>query len=98
MSVLVLNAGVLTFGTVESRTPKSQQDMMDTNMYHVAMLARMLLPQLKQRKGNTALIINSSAAYMKWFPAGAVYSASKAFVTFLAEGLAIELKDSNVDV
>ena len=44
MSVLVLNAGVLTFGTVESRTFKSQQDMMDTNMYHVAMLARMLLP------------------------------------------------------
>lgn len=98
MSVLVLNAGVLTPGAFESKSAKSQQDMLDTNVYHVVMMAKLLLPQLVARKRRTALIVNSSAAHMKWFPGALVYSATKAFVSNFTEGLAMEMVDTNVDV
>jgi short-subunit dehydrogenase len=83
---------------VETRAAKTQQSQIDINVYHVVMLARLLLPRLKARFSSTALLVNSSAAYMKWFPAGVVYSATKAFITQFTQGLAIELHNSNVDV
>lgn len=72
--------------------------MLDTNIYHVTILAKMLLPQLVNRGKATALIVNSSSACLKMYPAAFVYTATKAFATQLTEGLAIELKDTNVDV
>ena len=71
--------------------------MIDTNIYHVVMLGRLLLPRLKDRK-NGALIVNSSSSYLKCFPGSVVYSASKVFLTQWTEGISIELLKSNIDV
>ena len=93
----MLNAGILVVGTIEQKSAKSQQDQIDTNMYHVVMLAKMLLPKLKERKSG-AFIVNSSSSYLKCFPGSVVYSASKAFLTQWTEGIAFELRHSNIDV
>ena len=72
--------------------------MMDCNMYHPVMMTKLLLAQLKARKGRAALLVNSSSASLKYFPAGTTYSASKAFITSFTEGLAIECRSTNIDV
>lgn len=97
MSILILNAGVLGVGSIEESSAKSQQEMIDTNVYHVVILAKLLLPRLQSRK-NGAFIVNSSSGYLKCFPGSVVYTATKAFLTQWTEGIAIELKNSNVDV
>jgi len=72
--------------------------MLDTNIYHVVALTKLLLPQLRKRDKRTGLIINSSAASSKVSPNASVYSASKAFVTYFTKGLSKELIGTNVDV
>lgn len=71
--------------------------MIDTNIYHVVVLGKLLLPRLQSRI-NGALIVNSSAGYVKCIPGMMVYTATKAFLTQWTEGIAMELKKSNIDV
>jgi len=71
--------------------------MIDTNLYHVIVLAKLLLPKLEARS-NSALIINSSAGCVKCVPGMMIYTATKAFLTRWSEGLAIELSKTNVDL
>lgn len=97
MSILLLNAGILVVGSIESQTAQSQQNMLDTNIYHVILLGKVLLPRLKKR-GHGAFITNSSSGYLKCFPGSVGYTATKALVTQFTEGIAIELKESNIDV
>ena len=77
---------------------ESQQNMLDTNIFHVIAFTKLMLPQLRKRNKPAALIVNSSAAYSKMSPNASVYSATKAFTTFFTKGLAKELEDSNIDV
>jgi NADP-dependent 3-hydroxy acid dehydrogenase YdfG len=84
---LVVNAGVMTLKPIDKATPKAMQDMIDVNCYHVAMMIKMLMPILPKK---AALIVNSSVSSFNFMPSGAVYSASKAFVTFLIKGIARE--------
>lgn len=83
-------------GALDSRTAQSQQDMLDTNVYHPLIMAQMLLPRLIARK-RAAFIINSSSASLKPFPGNSTYAATKAFVTNFTQGLSYELKHTNVD-
>jgi len=54
--------------------------MLDTNVYHYVMLAKLLLPRLIERK-NAAFVTDSSSGYLIAIPGMAVYAATKAFVT-----------------
>lgn len=73
--------------------------MLDANVYHVAILSRLLLPRLLERQSHkSALIVNSSASCLKWFPYGLTYSATKAFTTYFTKGLALELRNSKIEV
>jgi len=92
-----LNAGILVVGTIEETSSKSLKDELDTNIYHVVMLANMLLPKLKKRKSG-AFIVNSSSSSMKCYPGMCVYSATKAFLTQWTQGVAYELLDTKIDV
>lgn len=99
VSILILNAGVLTFGGFSSLAPSTLASQLGTNLYQVAALTKLFLPQLLARKPRrAALIVNSSASAMKWFPNALLYSSTKAFVTSFTKGLALELQGSNVDL
>ncbi len=54
--------------------------MLDTNVYHYVVLAKLLLPRLMQRK-NGAFVTDSSSGYLIPIPGMAIYAATKAFVT-----------------
>ncbi len=71
--------------------------MIDTNLYHVVILGKLLLPQLKARE-NSAMIVNSSAGYIKCVPGMLIYTATKAFLTQWCESIAIELRHTKVDL
>ncbi len=96
LSMLILNAGIMNTGTLDKRTAQSQQDMIDTNVYHPVMLAKLLLPRLIARR-RAALIINSSAVSQNPCAGNCTYAATKAFVTNFTQGLTYELKHTNVD-
>ena len=79
--------------------------MLDANVYHVAVLLKMLLPGLKSRDKmlfdenrrltRSGVIIMSSIATKASALAGWQYSASKIFCDFLGEAVSYELEKEN---
>jgi short-subunit dehydrogenase len=67
--------------------------MVSVNSLQPIYLIKVLLNQIKERKGRSAIITTSSIASMRPSPAQAVYSATKAFATYLSVALGHELKD-----
>ena len=71
------------------------------NVMHVAYLMKSMTDMLVQRQKNTGIkagvMITSSGLGNYAFPGTAMYSASKAFATFVASALNFELKE-HVDV
>ena len=96
LSMVILNAGLLHMGPFEGYSGSSIQQTLDTNMYHVAMLARLLIPQLIARKKRCALIVNSSMIHLTYFPGASMYCASKAFATQFTEGLTKDYADNDL--
>ena len=90
--------------------PKTSQNLLDANVYHVTILLKMLLPELKsrykmllqeeRRSVRSGVIITSSIAPKASTAKGTQYSASKIFCNFLGEAVNYELKneDSRVDL
>ena len=84
--------------------------MLDANVYHVTILLKLLLPELKsrdkmllensRRSARSGVIITSSIAPKASTAKGTQYSASKIFCNFLGEAVNYELKkeDSRVDM
>ena len=95
--MLIVNAGIMTIDKFVESPAQVQQNMMDVNVYHVAFMCRTFLPQLVKGK-RSALIVNSSIASEFPLPAVTVYSATKAFATFLTRSLAIEHKGDPIDI
>ena len=93
--MLVLNAGVTAFGRfIDMNYEEIQQDA-NVNTLHVLFTARILAAKMAQRHKDTGLksgILVTSSGY-SLVPCGGVlpFSCSKAFVSFLARGLNIEL-------
>ncbi len=76
VDVLVNNAGVGLFKTVEETTPEEFRDVLETNLFGVFYCCRAVLPEMKRRGGG--YIINvSSLAGANPHPRMAAYNASK---------------------
>ena len=109
IGLLVLNAGMGTRDPLGVCDPKLSQNLLDANVYHVAILLKLMLPQLKtrdkmlldgcRRTARSGVIITSSIAPKASTAKGTQYSASKIFCNFLGEAVNYELKkeDSRVD-
>jgi uncharacterized protein len=97
IDVLVNNAGFGKFGEFTDSTPDQIQDMMNLNMNALTHLARLLLPDMLEKKSGKILNVASMAAFQPG-PMAAVYFATKAYVLSLSEALAEELCKSGVSV
>ena len=85
--------------------PKVSENLLDANVYHVAVLMKLLLPALDNRyqklmeegRGATrsGIIVTSSIAPKASTAAGTQYSASKIFCNFLCEAVQYELEKAN---
>lgn len=97
IDVLVNNAG-LALGTAPAQDCDLAQwrQMIDTNVTALAVLTRLVLPQLIERRGAIVNISSVSGTYP--YKGGNVYGATKAFVTQFSLGLRTDLHGTGVRV
>lgn len=95
---IINNAGIIQpFINVEALEIDTIKKVMDVNFYGTLYMIKAFLPSLKMR--NEAHIVNiSSMGGFLPVPGQSIYGASKAAVKLLTEGLASELRGTNVNV
>ena len=93
---LINNAGLSRGGLHETNQADDLRVMLDTNVFALANLTRLAIPELKKTQGT--LINISSSVIHSLIPGSAVYSASKAAVAAFSEVMRKELCASNVRV
>ena len=97
IDVLVNNAGFGLLGNVEELPWSTIEAGFEVNVFGVMRVLRAVLPVMRaQKRGHIFNIASVSASVSA--PAGAVYSATKAAVLQLSEGLAAELKPLGIYV
>ncbi len=97
VSVLVNNAGVSIFGTVQEVASDEIAWLMNVNFWGVVYGTKAFLPVLLAQP--EACIVNVSSVFGLWAPPGqAAYAASKFAVRGFTESLRAELEATNVHV
>lgn len=94
---LVANAGGGDETHVERFDAAEVEAIVRLNLLGVAYGVEAVLPGMLERRAGHLVVVSSLAAY-RGLPRGAAYSAAKAGVTNLMEGLRIELRPRGVDV
>lgn len=94
-SLVVNNAGYGLYGRFEDITLERQEHMMAVNMHALVRLSHAFLKN--SRPGDSLLNVSSVLSLLN-YPGGAVYAATKAFVTNFTESLWYEQKDHGVHV
>lgn len=97
IDVLVNNAGIYYFRSLEETTEEEYNRTMEVNTKAVFFFAQKVLPEmLKKGKGK---IVNTGSIFgMVGAPNSSAYSASKLAVHGLTKALAIELASKNINV
>ncbi len=95
IDVLINNAGVGYYGSLEEAGEKEIEEQVETNFYGVIWCAKEFVPLIK--KGGHLMNISSIAGKIA-FPNFSVYCATKFAVIGFSESLWIELKDKGINV
>jgi len=85
----------MTCGPFANVRASKLEEMLDVNLYQLEMIIHAFLPSLIKREKagkRSAIIATSSSSCLHYFPNNLVYTATKAFVTQLCQGIASELK------
>jgi 3-hydroxy acid dehydrogenase/malonic semialdehyde reductase len=96
-SVIILNAGMGLFASLEEFSYKQIQAIMDINFTSHAYIVRSFLPKMKQA-GNGNLIFIGSDAGLRGSKKGSLYCASKFALRGFAQALRAECAKSNITV
>ncbi|MEG9326855.1 SDR family oxidoreductase [Salinimicrobium catena] len=96
LDILVANAGVGHFGSIEELTAEQWQQTIDTNLTGVFYSMKAALPYLKSSKGYVFTI--SSLAGTNFFAGGAAYNASKFGVTGFTQAAMLDLREHDIKV
>lgn len=97
IGLAVLAAGFGTTGPLAAASTPDELEMIAVNVTAVAQLAQ-AFAQRMTRRGGGGLVLFGSVLGWQGVPGQANYSATKAYVQSLAEGLHHELKPQGVDV
>jgi NAD(P)-dependent dehydrogenase (short-subunit alcohol dehydrogenase family) len=97
IDVLINNAGIGLFGSVEETTIEEWQQSFDTNVFGPLRVIKAVLPEMKKRKSGQIINTASLAAYVG-IPFQTHYSSTKAAIKIITEGLRVELKPYNIKV
>lgn len=96
IDIFINNAGFGIAGAVENASKENIYKLVDTNLSAVIALSSLIIPYLKESKGN---IINiSSVGAVIPLPFQATYSATKAGVEIFSRALANEVKPFKIKV
>lgn len=96
LDVLVANAGIGHFGSIEELDVKDWQETIDTNLSGVFYSIKAGLKHLKKSKGYVITI--SSLAGTNFFAGGTAYNASKFGVTGFTQAAMLDLRQSGINV
>ncbi len=96
LDVVVANAGVGHFGSIEDLTPEQWQQTIDTNLTGVFYSLKASIPELKKSKGYIFTI--SSLAGTNFFAGGSAYNASKFGVTGFTQAAMLDLRNYEIKV
>lgn len=96
LDILLANAGVGHFGSIEELTPEQWQQTIDTNLTGVFYSMKAAIPSLKSSKGYIFTI--SSLAGTNFFAGGSAYNASKFGVTGFTQAAMLDLRDYDIKV
>lgn len=97
VTVLVNNAGIVEFGTIEQQPPESFRRVMDVNLFGAWLGMRAVLPSLRRAGGGCVVNVSSSAGLVGYPDLGA-YVASKWALRGLTKAAALELAPDSVRV
>ena len=96
LDVLIANAGVGHFASIEELTAEQWQQTIDTNLTGVFYSMKAAIPHLKESKGYIFTI--SSLAGTNFFAGGTAYNASKFGVTGFTQAAMLDLRDYEIKV
>lgn len=96
LDILVANAGIGHFGSIEDLTPEQWQQTIDTNLTGVFYSLKASVPYLKKSKGYIFTI--SSLAGTNFFAGGSAYNASKFGVTGFTQAAMLDLRNYDIKV
>ena len=96
LDVVIANAGVGHFGSIEDLTPEQWQQTIDTNLTGVFYSLKASIPELKKSKGYIFTI--SSLAGTNFFAGGSAYNASKFGVTGFTQAAMLDLRNYDIKV
>jgi len=97
IELLVNNAGFGAFGYHHEIPESRLSEMVQVNCTAVALLTRLYIPAMIERRHGDVLIVSSVAAFQA-VPFNSAYAATKAFDLILAEGIAEEVREFGVNV
>ncbi len=97
VDVLVNNAGIGTFPTLENVTKEDFYSVYDTNVFGLALLTKEIVGPMREQQSGTIINIASTAA-LKGFARGTVYAASKFALRGMTQSWQAELRRDNIRV
>jgi short-subunit dehydrogenase len=97
LDILINNAGIGVFESVEETSPEDFRAMLETNLFGVFYCCHEAIPQMKKRGGGYILNI-SSLAGANPHPRMAAYNASKFALNGFSEALMQEVRHDNIKV
>lgn len=98
VDVVVNNAGILHSTPVEEITEEEWDRMMAINLKGVFFLSQKALPFMKKNKWGRIINMSSLAGRMGGYANGLAYSASKAAIIGLSQGMARRIAEHNITV
>ena len=96
LDVLVANAGIGYFGSIETLTPEQWQETIDTNLTGVFYSVKASLEHLKRSKGY--IITIASLAGTNFFAGGSAYNASKFGLVGFTQAMMLDVRQSGIRV
>lgn len=96
LDVLVANAGVGHFGSIETLTPEQWQETIDTNLTGVFYSVKASLEALKKARGYVITI--ASLAGTNFFAGGSAYNASKFGLVGFTQAMMLDVRQAGIKV
>jgi 3-oxoacyl-[acyl-carrier protein] reductase len=96
LDIIVVNAGILRLGSVETVSLEDLDRMLDVNVRGVFVAIQAAAPRLSD--GGRVITIGSNTAIRTGFPASSAYSMTKAAVATMVKGIALDLAPRAITV
>lgn len=97
MDVLINNAGIMFYGSVENVTIEEAQKLFDVNFFGVVRTCQAVLPIMRDQKKGRIIQISSRSGFRP-LPSISLYAASKFALEGLSETMAAQLTPWNIKV